>query len=69
MVSLRRGDVIQALENALPKGTIHTNHTFERFVQNENGVQVYFSDGSMVEGDILIGADGIFFPFIFLFVS
>lgn len=39
--------------------TVHFGKVFERYEQSENGrVAAYFADGSSVEADMLVGADG-----------
>jgi zeaxanthin epoxidase len=46
---------------SLPKGTIQNGDGVETYVKtnNGNGVQVTLSSGRTMEGDVLIGADGI----------
>jgi len=40
-------------------GVIHYNKTFERYEEQADGsVVAYFTDGSSVRGDVLVGADG-----------
>ncbi|MBD2629229.1 FAD-dependent monooxygenase [Trichormus variabilis] len=59
-VCLERGELQQILYEALPPGIVRTGMTFEKFEETENGVRVYFQDGSTTTGDILVGADGLY---------
>ncbi|MHC5932939.1 FAD-dependent monooxygenase [Nostoc sp.] len=59
-ICLSRGELQQILYEALPYGTVHTGMTFEKFEETEDGVRVYFQDGSTTTGDILVGADGLY---------
>ncbi len=39
---------------------MRTGVTFEKFEDTGNGIRVFFSDGRTAEGDILVGADGLY---------
>lgn len=59
-VCLLRPELQQILLEALPEGTVRTGVAFEKFEDADNGIRVFFSDGHTVEGDILVGADGLY---------
>lgn len=59
-ICLSRGELQHILYEALPPNTVRTGMTFEKFVETEEGIQVYFQDGSTTTGDILVGADGLY---------
>jgi 2-polyprenyl-6-methoxyphenol hydroxylase-like FAD-dependent oxidoreductase len=44
---------------ALPPGVLQVNRAVESFEQDETGVRLNMSDGTVEEVDVLIGADGI----------
>ncbi|KAF9896528.1 hypothetical protein BX616_007278, partial [Lobosporangium transversale] len=44
----------------IPPGKIHMGKRLLSMKQNENGVQIQFADGTIAEGDILVGADGAY---------
>ncbi len=54
-----RADLLSVLSDALPAGALQTGRRCVGAVQTERGVRVDFEDGSSVEGDVLVGADGI----------
>jgi 2-polyprenyl-6-methoxyphenol hydroxylase-like FAD-dependent oxidoreductase len=47
------------LREALPAPCYHRGRTLTAFTQDHDGVVAQFSDGSVAEGDTLIGADGL----------
>lgn len=47
------------LQNNVDPAHYHLGWAFERVEQNGNGVRVHFDKGRIVEGDILIGGDGV----------
>ena len=59
-VCLLRPELQRILLEALPEGTVRTGVAFEKFEDADNGIRVFFSDGRTVEGDILVGADGLY---------
>ena len=58
-ICIHRGDLIDLLKQNCAPDTIHLGKTFERFEQTKADVKVFFGDGTKVQTDILIGADGI----------
>ncbi|KAJ5318868.1 uncharacterized protein N7506_011572 [Penicillium brevicompactum] len=54
-----RGHVHSALLEHVPPEKIHLNKKIKRAEASQDGVALYFEDGSSAHGDILIGADGI----------
>jgi len=61
--SIHRGHLHQVLwqaaEARLPNGALLRNARLQGFTQNESGVTVQLADGRSLQGDVLIGADGI----------
>lgn len=51
--------IYRALRAALPSECYRSGKLLERFEQGSAGVTAYFADGSVAEGDLLIGADGM----------
>lgn len=58
-IAIHRADLHRLLLAALPERTIHLGYTFDRFEQTETGVQVHFANGTVMAGEMLLGADGI----------
>jgi salicylate hydroxylase len=56
---VHRADLLSVLSNALPAGVLQSGRRCTGASQTEGGVRVQFEDGSQVEGDVLVGADGI----------
>jgi salicylate hydroxylase len=54
-----RGHLHSALLEHVPFQSIHLNKKISRAEVSQDGVSLYFEDGSSAHGDILIGADGI----------
>ncbi len=59
-VCLLRPELQKILWEALPEGIVHPGIALENFEDTGNSVKVFFSDGSTTEGDILVGADGLY---------
>lgn len=51
--------VYRLLRDAFPAERYHRGRGLSRFTQDARAVQAHFSDGETIEGDLLIGADGI----------
>ncbi|HTP91361.1 MAG TPA: FAD-dependent monooxygenase [Xanthobacteraceae bacterium] len=56
---MHRADLVDILAKALPAGVVHTGHRCTGFDRDGNVVRVSFANGASVEGDMVIGADGI----------
>jgi salicylate hydroxylase len=56
---MHRADFVQLLATNLPLGTVHTGHRAFGFEQDAGAARVKFANGAMVEGDVVVGADGI----------
>jgi salicylate hydroxylase len=56
---VHRADLLAVLSNALPEGVSQTGRRCTGATQTDGGIRVAFEDGSHVEGDVLVGADGI----------
>lgn len=54
-----RADLIQILTESLNRDRLHLNSTVTDFGQNEDGVWLQLANGEQVQGDVLIGADGV----------
>ncbi len=59
-VCLMRAKIQQILYEALPPSTVRTGLAFQNFEETDDGIKVYFQDGSATTGDILVGADGLY---------
>jgi 2-polyprenyl-6-methoxyphenol hydroxylase-like FAD-dependent oxidoreductase len=55
----RRSDLLDALISALPAQRVRLGHDFGYFEQRESSVGIHFANGTSVEHDFIIGADGI----------
>lgn len=58
VVGIHRAELHQLLWRNVPLETFHLGETFERFEQHDR-VHGYFASGLEVEGDALIGSDGL----------
>jgi len=56
---MHRADLSQTLADALPPTVIRTAHRCIGFEQNVRAAQLTFANGTTVEADVVIGADGI----------
>ena len=56
---MHRADLVEILAKALPAGVVHTGHHCNGFKQSGGACRVSFTNGMVVEGDAVIGADGI----------
>ncbi len=59
-ICLLRAELQQILYTALPEGTVRPGYAFEGFEEQGDSLRVVFRDGSSTEGDILVGADGLY---------
>ncbi|MDO8875417.1 MAG: FAD binding domain-containing protein [Pseudolabrys sp.] len=51
--------VYRLLRDAFPPERYHRGRGLSKFTQDARAVQAHFSDGETIEGDLLVGADGI----------
>ncbi|HJQ31010.1 MAG TPA: FAD-dependent monooxygenase [Pyrinomonadaceae bacterium] len=58
-VALRRADLQSALVGALSEGRLRLGKTFLKYEEEGNEVRAFFTDGSEVVCDVLVGADGL----------
>jgi salicylate hydroxylase len=56
---MHRADLVEMLAAALPPGVVHTGHRCSGFEQSDNVARVSFANGAIVEGDLVVAADGI----------
>ena len=56
---IHRADYVRALADSLPGGVLRLGAGLESFAATASGVSAVLADGSTVEGDVLVGADGI----------
>ncbi|WP_170065860.1 FAD-dependent oxidoreductase [Novosphingobium guangzhouense] len=52
-------DVLKAAIDAIDPQAVRLGHRLERYEQDEAGVTVHLSDGDILSGSVLIGADGL----------
>ena len=60
--TIHRGDLHALLLAAVRQHSgvrLHLDRTLSRFVQSEEGVTLHMTDGLEVQGDVLVGADGL----------
>ena len=66
---MHRADLVELLASTLGAEMVHTGHRCTGFAQDDNVARVSFANGAVVEGDIVIGCDGIHSelrPYVFL---
>jgi salicylate hydroxylase len=56
---LHRADLLAALAGAVPAERIHLGHRLSRVVDRAGHVEARFANGTRIEVDVLVGADGI----------
>ena len=56
---IHRADYIAALLDGLPDGVLHLNSRVTGYIQSADGVSVELADGTHLQSDYLVGADGI----------
>ena len=56
---MHRADFVELLAQALPTDVVHTGHRCTGFEQDSEKARVTFSNGTFIEADVVIGADGI----------
>jgi len=58
-VALHRADLQHILAHSLPPSAIHLGNTLVNYSQQHNKMIASFANGSPIEADLLIGADGL----------
>ena len=58
-IGLLRPELYERLLAALPPGVLQVNRGVDSIEQDETGVRLLMSDGTVEEADVVIGADGI----------
>ncbi len=53
------GRMYSVLRSAFPNDRYHNGKQLVSFSQNESGVEATFSDGTSVQGDVMVAADGL----------
>ena len=56
---MHRADLVEMLAAALPSEVVHTGHRCSGLEQTGDVARVSFANGAVVEGDVVIAADGI----------
>ncbi|MEA2896273.1 MAG: hypothetical protein QOJ84_1888 [Bradyrhizobium sp.] len=56
---MHRADLVEMLAAALPPEVVHTGHRCSGFEQTGDVARVSFANGAIVEGDLVVAADGI----------
>ncbi len=59
-ILVHRKAILEALLETLPVDILHLGTEFKSVKQTNENITVNFADGSQWEGDLLVGADGIF---------
>ena len=54
-----RADLLNSLVGAMPADRLHVGHRFASLVDHGDRVEVRFTNGAVVDVDVLVGADGI----------
>ncbi|MET8469095.1 FAD-dependent monooxygenase [Streptomyces sp. NPDC006422] len=58
-LTMHRADLLAALEEALPSGTVRFGSRLTHTTEHAEGVTATFEDGTEADVDVLVGADGI----------
>ena len=58
-VCVHRADLLRVLVQSLGEDNLVLGHKLVGFEQSENGVVTRFANGEQVQGDLLVGADGL----------
>jgi salicylate hydroxylase len=56
---MHRADLVEFLAAALPSGIVYTGHRCTDFEQDANSARVSFANGTTVDAELVVGADGI----------
>lgn len=58
-LTMHRADLLEALERAMPEGSLHLGRRLTGLSEGPTGVALTFDDGTSETADLVIGADGI----------
>ena len=58
-IGMLRPQLYTRLLQTIPEGVLRTNTQVSSFEQDDSGVRLALGDGSTIEADLLVGADGI----------
>jgi salicylate hydroxylase len=58
-LTIHRADLLDILRHALPDASIRRGALCTGVAGDDNGAQASFADGSAIEADVIVGADGI----------
>ena len=58
-LTMHRADLLAALQQALPEGSLELDKRLTSLVEDADGVELGFADGTTDRADLVIGADGI----------
>ena len=58
-ITMHRADLLNMLVSALPEALFHTDAACTGAESRDGGAVAHFADGSSVDADIVVGADGI----------
>lgn len=58
-IGMLRPQLYRRLLDTIPDGVLRTNTQVSSFEQDDSGVRLQLSDGTTMEADLLVGADGI----------
>jgi salicylate hydroxylase len=56
---MHRADLLNVLLEAVPDSVVHLGHRCVGIVQDDKGVELSFDNGSRMDADVVVGADGI----------
>ncbi|PNY24071.1 FAD-dependent urate hydroxylase [Tolypocladium capitatum] len=60
LLMIERRALLETLYDTLPdKSRVHFNKKIEKIVENTDGVEISFADGTTERGDFVLGADGV----------
>ncbi len=59
IISIHRGRLQKVLFEALPTGIVKQGYEFDALKEHNDGYQISFQNGERVEGQVVLGADGI----------
>ncbi len=57
--TVHRADLVDALASAVPPGTLQVGRRCTSVTIRDDGAELRFADGAVIEADVVIGADGV----------